>query len=163
MPRRSKRMQFANKQSTKAAKQDYRIHPVKTLKGRTYQFTDKHHHCSKSEHGCWLKSITHDTEFALFQDAETADFSDKRENLYNVHKDGEEFIEIGTKHELLAKFWNPHSPAEWHGHPLWPIKTREALNRKNEDYKPKAVMQKMVEHGRMSQHEADRILRGDYP
>ena len=87
-----------------------------------------------------------------------------RENLYNVHKKDEEFIEIGTKHELLAIFWNPHSAAEWHGHPLWPIKTREVLNRKNEDYKPsKAVMQKMVDRGHVSQHAADRILRGEHP
>jgi hypothetical protein len=164
MSRRSKRIQPKNKQSTKPPKQDHRIHPVKTLRGRSYIFTDKHHHCRTSDHGCWLKEISREIEFSLFQDAETGDYSDERGNLFNVHKDGEEFIEIGTKHELLATFWNPRSAAEWHGHPCWPIKTREPLNRSNQDYRPsKAVMLKMVEKGRMAQHEADRILRGDHP
>jgi hypothetical protein len=164
MSRRSKRMHPKNKQSTKPPKRDHRIHPDKTLGGRTLKFTDKHHHCRNSDHGCWRKEITRDIEFSLFQDAETGDYSDDRENLYNVHKNGDEFIEIGTKRELLAIFWNPHSAAEWHGHPLWPVKTREPFNRKNEDYKPsKAVMQKMVDHRRMSQRDADRILRGDHP
>ena len=85
-------------------------------------------------------------------------------NLYNVHKDGDEYIEIGTRHELLAIFWNPDSNAEWHGHPFWPIKTREDYNRKGQRYRPpKSVMQKMVDKGRLSERDAARILRGDYP
>jgi len=152
------------KPSLRPPKRDRRVHPVKTLKGHTYKFTDKHHNCSKSEHACWLPTITRDSEFSLFQGAETGDYSDDRGHLYNVHRDGEEYIEIGTRHELLAIFWNPHSAAEWHGHPRWPIKTREAFNRKNQGYEPpKAVMQKMVDKGRISQRDADRILRGDHP
>ena len=159
MSRRQKR-----KQPVETPKRDYRIHPVKSLQGHTYKFTDKHHHCSKSDHACWLKSISRDTEFALFQHAETGDYSDDSENLYNVHRDGEEYIEIGTRHELLAIFWNPHSAAEWHGHPRWPIKTKEDYNRKNQEYgPPRTVMQKMVDKRRMSQRDADRILRGDHP
>jgi hypothetical protein len=153
-----------NKQSTKPPRSDHRIYPVKTLRGRALIFTDKHHHCRNSDHGCWLKRITRDIEFSLFQHAESGDYRDEDGNLYNVHKNGDEFIEIGTKRELLAIFWNPKSPVEWHGHPLWPIKTREQLNRKNEDYRPsKVVMRKMVEGGRMSEQAADRILRGDHP
>ena len=100
------------------------------MRGRTYKFTDKHHHCSKSDHGCWLNEITRDIEFSLFQDPKLAITAMKKRISYNVHKNGEEFIEIGTRHEFLAIFWNPQSAAEWHGHPLWPIKTREALNRR---------------------------------
>jgi hypothetical protein len=163
MSRRSKRMHPKNKPSTKPPKRDHRIHPVKTLRGRTLKFTDKHHHCGKSDHGCWRKSITRDIEFSLFQDAETGDYSDDDGNLYNVHKKGEEFIEIGTRHELLAIFWNPKSPVEWHGHPIWPIKTKDPLNRKNEEYKPsKAVMQRMVKQGRISERDADRMRRGEH-
>jgi hypothetical protein len=164
MSRRSKRKRSTNKQSAKTPKRDYRVHPVKTLKGHGYKFIDKHHYPPKEDHACWLNSISRETEFLLFQDAETGDYSDDRGNLYNVHKDGEEYIEIGTRYELLAIFWNPHSAAEWHGHPRWPIKTREAFNRKNESYRPsKAVMQKMVEAGRISQRDGDRILRGNHP
>ncbi len=159
MSRRSKR-----KQSPKPPKADHRVHPVKTIRGRTYKFTDKHHNCSKGEHACWLRCITRDIEFSLFQDAETGDYSDDRGHLYNVHKNGEEYIEIGTRHELLAIFWNPHSAAEWHGHPRWPVKVREAFNRSNQEYAPpKSVMRKMVEDGRISERDADRILRGDHP
>jgi hypothetical protein len=164
MSRRSKRKHPKNKQSTKPPKVDHRIHPAKTLQGRTYKFTDKHHNYSKSDHACWLPSIGRDTEFSLFQDAETGDYSDDRENLYNVHKYGEEYIEIGTRHELLAIFWNPHSVTEWHGHPRWPVKVREAFNRSNQKYgPPKLVMRKVVERGRISERDADRILRGDHP
>jgi hypothetical protein len=145
-------------------KRDYRVHPVKSHKGHTYKFIDKHRNCSKSDHACWLKCITRDIEFSLFQHAETGDYSDDDENFYNVHKEGEEYIEIGTRHELLAIFWNPHSNAEWHGHPVWPVKTREDYNRKNQGYRPpKTIMQKMVAKARMSERDADRILRGDHP
>ena len=104
MSRRQKR-----KHTVETPKPDPLVHPVPTPKGRRYKFTDKHHHCAKSDHACWLKTIGRDTEFSLFQHAETGDYSDDSENLYNVHKDGEEYIEIGTRHELLAIFWNPHS------------------------------------------------------
>jgi hypothetical protein len=164
MSRRSKRMHPKNKQSTKPPRRDYHIHSVKSLKGHTYKFTDKHRNCSKGDHGCWLKEITRDIEFSLFQDAETGDHCDDQGNLYNVHKNGDEFVEIGTKHELLAIFWKPRPPSEWHGHPRWPIRTRDGFNRSTQGYQPsRSVMQKMVDRGRMSQRDADRILRGDHP
>ena len=60
-------------------KRDHRVHATKTVKGRSYIFTDKHHHCGKSDHACWLKCITRDMEFSLFQHAETGDYSDADE------------------------------------------------------------------------------------
>jgi hypothetical protein len=156
-----------SKKSTPPAdppKHDYRVHPEKSLKGHPYKFHEKHRNCTRNDHGCWRKEYTRPMEFALFQDAETQEFSDEDENLYNVHKDGNEYIELGTRQELMAFFWNPHSNAEWHGFPTWPIKTREDYNRKGERYRPsKIVMQKFVDKGRMSERDADRIRRGDYP
>ena len=163
MSRRQKRKRPA-KPPMEPPKQDYRVHPTRSLKGRTYRFHDKHRNCTRTDHGCWLKEFTRPMEFDLFQHAETEDYSDEGGNLYNVHKVGDEYIEIGTRQELMAKFWNPNSNAEWHGHPIWPIRTREDYNRQNEAYKPcKMAMQKMVDNGRMSQRDADRIRRGDYP
>ena len=159
MSKRDKR-----KGSSKRPKRDHHVHPVKTARGRTYKFTEKHHHPPKGDHACWLSCVSREVEFSLFQGAETGDYGDEKGNLYNVHKDGEEYIEIGTRHELLAIFWNPHSAVEWHGHPRWPLKTRDALNRKSQGYAPpKSAMQRMVLGGRVSQRDADRILRGDYP
>lgn len=151
-------------QPPKRPKIDHRIHPVPTKKGRIYKFTDKHHNHPQGDHACWLEEICRGVEFSLFQGAETGDFCDERGNLYNVHRESEEYIEIGTKHELIAIFWNPRSASEWHGHPIWPIKVRRSFNRKNQNYEPpQSVMQKMVENGRISQRDADRLLRGDYP
>jgi hypothetical protein len=149
---------------TPSIERDPDIYPKKTTLGQTYKFTPKHHHNGKSEHACWLSSIGRATEFGLFQDAETGRYSDDRGNLYNVHKDGDEYLEIGTRHELMAIFWKPHPPSEWHGHPRWPVKTRDQFNRGTQGYRPsKTVMQKMVDRGRMSQRDADRVLRGDHP
>jgi hypothetical protein len=75
MSKRSKRTHPKNKQSTKPPRRDHRIYPARTLRGRTLKFTDKHHHCRNSDHGCWLKEITRDIEFSLFQNAEISDFS----------------------------------------------------------------------------------------
>jgi hypothetical protein len=73
-------------------------------------------------------------------------------------------LEIGTRHELLAIFWNPHSAADWHGHPIWPIRVRGSLNRKNQGYGPPPLpLQRMVDKKRVSQRDADGLLRGDYP
>ena len=148
----------------KTSKIDHRLHPIKTTRGRPYRFTDKHHAHPKGDHACWLPSISRDVEFSLFQGAEAGDFGDERGNLYNVHRDNEEYLEIGTRHELIAIFWNPHSVAEWHGHPLWPIKVRGAMNRKNQAYAPPRMpLQRMADSNRISRRDADRLLRGDYP
>jgi len=69
---------------------DHRIHTTRTKKGHTYTFTDKHHGHPKGDHACWLPSISRDVEFSLFQGAEEGEFSDEKENLYNVHRKGEE-------------------------------------------------------------------------
>lgn len=146
------------------AKSNHRVHGKKTLKGHGYEFTDKHHGHPKGDHACWSSDIARDTEFEMFQEAETGEFHDDDANLYNVLLDGEAYIEIGTRSELLAIFWNPHSASDWHGHPMWPIKTRGAFNRKNEQYRPpKEAIQKMVTKDKISQRDANRILRGDYP
>jgi hypothetical protein len=147
---------------TEPPKRDYHVHADKSLKGHSYRFHDKHRNCSKTDHGCWLKEFTRPMEFALFQDAETGDYSDEKGNLYNVHRVDDEYIEIGTRKEQMAKFCNPDSNAEWHGFPIWPIKTREDLNRKSEGYRPsKLVLQKMVEKQRISKKAAFRLRRGD--
>jgi hypothetical protein len=149
-------------QPAEPSKPDHRIHPDKSKKGHSYRFHDKHRNCTRTDHGCWLKEFTRPMEFALFQDAETGDYSDEGGNLYNVHKVGEEYIAIGTREEQMAKFCNPDSNAEWHGYPMWPIRSKKELNRKGEAYRPsKLVLQKMVEKGRISERDADRLKRGD--
>jgi len=161
MSRRSKR-EGSSKQPK--PKPDWRVHPVPTKKGHRYKFVDKHHYPPKGDHACWLQSITRDEEFALFSEAERLNLSDEDANLYNIRKVGENYLEIGTRHELIAIFWNPHSASEWHGHPIWPIKTKHSLNRKNQDYRPsKSVMNRMIQESLLSERDSDRILNGDYP
>jgi hypothetical protein len=149
----------------KPRKSDHRLHPTRTVKGRAYIFVDKHHHPPKGDHACWLRSISRDDEFLLFQEAETGNFEDEKGHLWNVHRNAaEEYLEIGTRHELMAIFWNPHSASEWHGHPRWPVKTSQDYNRKNQGYEPpRSVMETMVRSGRVNQRDAERIMRGDYP
>ena len=101
---------------------------------------------------------------ALFQGAETGGFDDEHGNLYNVHEGAGKYVEIGTKQELMAIFWNPHSASEWHGHPRWPIRVRGSFNRAGQNYKPsRSVVQKMVQKKRVTQRDAERLLRGDHP
>jgi hypothetical protein len=145
-------------------KVDHRVHPTATTKGRRYKFTDKHHYPPKGDHSCWLRSITREVEFSMFQGAEDGHFGDEHGNLYNVHFDNGEYVEIGTKHELMAKFWHSGSVAEWHGHPIWPIRVKGAFNRKNQGYEPPALaLERMVAGNRITQRDADRLSRGDYP
>lgn len=148
----------------KGPKPDFRVHHVRSVNGFAYKFVDKHHHPPKGDHACWLKAVSRNDEFGLFNDADRSNLSDECGNLYNVSKHGDEYLEIGTRHELLAIFWNPHSASEWHGHPLWPIRVKGSFNRKNEQYRPPhSAMQRMVEEARMSERDAARILRGQYP
>ena len=163
MSRRDKK-KHRKKRVPKAPAVDHRIHPEKTPKGRVYKFTDKHHHPEKGDHSCWLTSISRKVEFSMFKGAEDGDFCDEDGNLYNVHIDDDEYKKIGTRHELMAIFWNSHSVAEWHGHPIWPIKVKDQYNRKTENYRPpKMALDRMVEQNRVSRRDADRLLRGNDP
>ena len=136
MSRRSK-----GEGSPKKPRPDRLVHPDATVSGYRYKFVDKHHHPPKGDHACWLQSISTPRGILPVQRGGPGALSDEDGNLYNVRKDGQEYLEVGTRHELMAIFWNPRSASEWHGHPLWPIKTRAPLNRKTQKYRPpKSVM-----------------------
>lgn len=145
-------------------KPDIHVYIKKTRKGRSYKFHPKHHLPEKGDHSCWAATINRDTEFGMFQEAETYEFSDSKGHLYNILKEGKDYVEIGTRSEIVARFCNPHSNSDWHGYPLWPIKIREQLNRKSEPYSPPSdTLQKMVDKQMMTERDRKRILRGDYP
>jgi hypothetical protein len=149
---------------SKKPRPDRLVHPAATVNGYRYKFVDKHHHPPKGDHACWLRSISPVEEFTLFNEADRLGLSDEDGNLYNVRKEDQEYLEVGTRHELVAIFWNPHSVSEWHGHPLWPIKTRGPFNRKTQKYRPpKLVMNQMVRQMVLSERDSYRILNGDHP
>ena len=103
-------------------------------------------------------------EFSLFQDAETGDYSDDQGNLYNVHKNDDEFVEIGTKHELLAIFWKP--PPLLNGMAILFGQSRlgsRLTARMRRTDRLNRSCRKWLSAGRMSQRAADRILRDDHP
>jgi hypothetical protein len=111
-----------------------------------------------------LPSIPRDEEFGLFDHADTNNFHDDDGNLWNVDPRDGYYRELGTRHELMAFFWNPNPPMEWHGFPRWPIKVRRAYNRKEPNYGPdRSVLDRMVAARWISERDADRIEKGDHP
>lgn len=141
------------------------VHPERTHKGQSYKFHPKHHYPSREDSGIWKRSISRDQEFMMFQDAETNEFSDESGNLFNVLKDEDnEFVTIGTKYEVVSKFWNPQPNTEWHGFPMWPIKTKLPTNRSKPVYGPSSeILKKMVDAEKITERDKARLLRGDFP
>jgi hypothetical protein len=67
----------------------------------------------------WLATIPASTEFEIFCVSDTKNLLDEDGNLFGCLDDGE--TEIGTKGEVLCKFWNPHNQVNpWHGHRVSP-------------------------------------------
>ncbi len=143
------------------------IHEAATrLSGLTYCFTPKHHGAGVASDSRWLPDLSRLDEFQVFDMADLHQFRDDDGDLYGlriVESAGvRRLLELGIKHELVARFWAERQPeAHWHGHPLWPILTAKAQNRAKQGCcPPAAVFTRMAEQGLMTVAQARRLKIG---
>jgi hypothetical protein len=144
------------------------IHRQLTLFNQlTYCFTPKHHGVgSKSKSDSqWPPNLPRPEEFAVFDMADIHQLADPDGNLYGlrIRQAGErhEILELGTRHEYIARFWAEEHERHWHGHPLWPIQARDALNRARQKYCPsREVFNRMVAEGLLTEPQARRLKLG---
>ncbi len=135
---------------------------ILTPSGYCYKFHPKHHHPSKGGDACWLRSVSRSMEFGMFHEADRLHLVDGKGNYYNVLRDGDSYLEIGTRHENLAKFWKVDSNRMSHGFPVWPIKTRLSRHRKGQDDRPPAAaLQRMVDNNIITSRDKMLLLKGD--
>ena len=72
-----------------------------------------------------------------------------------------EVLELGTRHEIIARFWVEAERNHWHGHPLWPVNAEGPLNRKGQAYRPpKEVFARMVAENLLTEIQAGRLKTG---
>lgn len=142
---------------------DEAIHDQATRRSHlTYCFTAKHHGAGLKSDSRWSPALSRQEEFAVFDMADENQLSDADGNLYGLRIAGlgeqRRILALGSRNELIARFWAEDAEAPWHGHPLWPVITRDSLNRKKQgNAPPKAVFDRMVEANVLTEVQAARI------
>ena len=133
-----------------------------------YCFTPKHHdRCAKSD-SRWLKEMPRPEEFQVFNMADYHELKDADGDLYGLRISGapgsRRLLELGDKHEQVARFWAEGRPTDpWHGHPLWPLRSRDAGNRAKQNCCPPVeVFDLMVEKGILPATKANRLKTGKH-
>src|SRR4051794_5045763 len=81
------------------------VHETRTGRSNhSYQFTPKHHGADVTA-AQWLPSISLEEEFAIFDEADERDISDKDGNLYGVQQDAEGGLRcVGMWNEQVAEY-----------------------------------------------------------
>lgn len=133
----------------------------------SYCFTPKHHGAGSKTDSRWLPDLSRAEEFAVFDLADSHQLGEPDGNLYGlrIREEGlnREILELGTRHEYIARFWAEPQQRHWHGHPLWPIVEKGPLNRKAQRYRPsKDVFDRMVKTGLLSEAQATRLKKGSH-
>jgi hypothetical protein len=144
------------------------IHTDRTrLSGLSYCFTPKHHGRGSVSDACWLRDLPRAEEFAVLEMADWHQLADASGNLYGLlirdTAGKRELLELGTRHEQIARFWAESADNHWHGHPLWRVQERGSLNRSGQDYRPpRLVFDRMVEAGILNKTQAGRLNAGKH-
>lgn len=134
--------------------------PTRTHQYR-YLFTHKHH-CGHGD-AQWLRTLTEDEEFAVFDGADEGEFSDARGNLYGALRDRMGSLRfLGTYDEQIAKFWRQPANTPWHGHPIWAINHDGPANRRKHCEPPRRVFDRMVERGLITAAMRARLIKGKH-
>ena len=138
-------------------------HPETTRRNHhRYLFTAKHH----GGHGDaqWLPSLSEVDEFSVFDDADEMDLADGEGNLFGGLRDGADSLRVlGYYQEQIAEFPCSAEGSPWHGYPVWAINQSGATNRRTNKQRPaKAVFDRMVEVGLITQQMRRRLMKGDH-
>lgn len=138
------------------------VYPEPTAQGYQYFFHPKHHGAGSTTDCCWKADVSRPEEFGIFRDSAERDVSDEAGNLYGLRKSPRgSVIDLGTRGEQIAQFWNAPQGSPWHGFPCWSIITSNSLNRKGQQYRPpKEVFIKMQAQQLLTASQCQRLKKG---
>lgn len=136
-------------------------HPGRTRRnGFRYCFYVAHHGRGSPDDSQWAEDVGREEEFAIFDEADWHDLSDPKGHLYGVRRSPEgEILDLGTKREQIAKFWNPSVNQPAHGFPVWPMGYDVPENRRRTP-PPKEAILKMEAAGLLLPERRKKLLKG---
>ena len=139
------------------------IQPVPTRTGKQYLFSDKHHGLVPDA-AQWLRDLSREDEFAIFDTADTFELCDDRGRLYGLRRNPEgRILKLGTRDEQIAEFPFARPNAPWHGYPIYPLREAGPENRQGEKHRPsRDVFDKMVAVGLLQNSQMKRLMKGDH-
>jgi hypothetical protein len=137
------------------------VHPVRTANHQyQYLFHPKHHGRGGPREAQWLKELSHDQEFGVFDLADTHELLDGKGHLYGFHLGpNQEILELGTLEQQVAMFPRARPDEPWHGYPLSPLRRVRSPHPEERDV-PTEVLRRMVERGLLSEIERRRLEKG---
>lgn len=139
-------------------------HPTPTRRnGYRYLFVGKHHGGGTSSDAQWLKAMSRDDEFAVFDNADWHETTDHDLWLYGVWRENDQLRDLGVRYEQVAAFPYARPGQAWHGYPCWPLRSENAGNRKGERMRPtKLVFEKLERSGLINRQERKRLWKGNH-
>ncbi len=126
-----------------------------------YCFHRKHHGAGSRDAARWADDVSRDEEFAIFDEADEHEIADKGGNLYGMRPRSADgmILDLGTRREQVAKFWNPHKNQPAHGFPLWPL-GKSSPDNKKEYLVPREALQAMRDENMLNDAELRRAGGG---
>jgi hypothetical protein len=136
------------------------VHPVRTRNHQyQYLFHPKHHGGDPRE-GQWLKELSHDEEFTVFDLADEHDLLDEKGHLYGLRLGQDrEILELGTLGQQVAKFPHARPDETWHGFPLSPLSVGKPPYPPEREV-PKGVLRRMVDRRLLNEIQRKRLEKG---
>ena len=127
-------------------------------RGLRYIFMEKHHGGpSAPGQAQWLPSLSFETEFWIFDQANIQNFKDKDGRLFGMLKEPTSVCEIiGTRDEQIARFEPPSAGNPWHGFPVYPLSGVKGRSKFAGRPRPE-VFARMVEVGLITEEQARRL------
>jgi hypothetical protein len=140
------------------------VHPQPTRRsGHLYCFTSKHHGGGSASDARWAPDLTHNEEFAVFDDADSLDLSDDGGRLYGLLSlGGGKLRLLGTWFQQISEFPVASAGSPWHGYPVWPVSGTAPANRAGQNMRPaKVVLQKLEAAGLITKKQQKLLMKGD--
>lgn len=143
------------------------IHGEQSRRGRyQYQFLPKHHGGPGAgpDEAQWLRSLSLDEEFSIFDAADEHELSDEDGNLFGVERQGPDSLRfIGIWREQVAIFPVVREGEAWHGYPVYPLVDEGPEYRRGQKGRPDvSVFTKMVRAGIISPSQRKRLMKADH-
>lgn len=137
------------------------LHPERTDRnGYQYFFYEKHHNPHHQDASQWLPDLSHDEEFAIFNQADGGEIADANGNIFGLRQGpGGRILILGTADQQVAEFPHADPGRAWHGYPMWPIRDRKATGRSRQPV-PREALRKMEAAGWITANQRRRLESG---
>jgi hypothetical protein len=136
-------------------------HRELTRSGFRYCFYMAHHGRGTPDDSQWAEDVSRDEEFAIFDESDEHELSDSKGHYYGLRRSPEgDTLDLGTKREQIAKFWDPVKNQPAHGFPMWPVHDGAPDNRKKQSI-PLEVLKKMLEQKLLLSVQYNRLRKGN--